>query len=126
MIRMKQQQFADEYIRNGGNGAQAYKAVCPGVTDESAMVGACRWLSNVNLQEYIKKRNEELKNDRIADLAEIKEFFSATLRNPQLRTADRLKAAELLAKTEGAFLERREVDNAVTIQIDGVDEEWTL
>lgn len=43
-------------------------------------------------------------------MEEVRQFWTATMRDENMKPADRLKASELLAKTYGAFLERVEVD----------------
>lgn len=53
---------------------------------------------------------------RTAQVEEIRQFWTATMRDDTAKSADRLKASELLAKTYGAFLERVAVDAEVTTQ----------
>ena len=54
--------FADEYLKNGMNGTQAYLSVYKSVTKEStAKVCASKLLTNVNLKAYIDSKIEKAK-----------------------------------------------------------------
>ena len=55
-----QQKFADEYIKCG-NATQAYKIAYLNVKAQKvAESSGCRLLSKAKVQEYIKKKNEEI------------------------------------------------------------------
>ena len=62
-----------------------------------------------NVKKYIKELGEASKNDSIASIIEIKEFWTTFLRDTNLEPKERVKASELLAKTYGAFLDKIEV-----------------
>ena len=116
-----QQKFADEYIKCG-NATQAYKIAYPNVKAQKvAESSGCRLLSKAKVQEYIKKKNEEILNDRIADMQEVKEFWTNIMRNKCAEDKDRLKASEFIAKTNGAFIDKLQVeqDSTLTINIYG-------
>lgn len=77
----------------------------------------------VKLSKYIADRDELLDRDRVADMAEINEFWSDTMRNDKADIKDRLKASELRARSIGAFIERREIVGAQTITIKLLDDD---
>ena len=57
-LNLKQIRFADEYIRNGGNGTQA--AIFAGYSPKTAAQQASRLLKDANVSEYIAERQEEI------------------------------------------------------------------
>jgi len=104
----KQKKFADHYIKTG-NATEAYRvAGYAGKTKNSEYVGAHQVLSNNKVRAYIERRNAELSKERIADIKEVKEFWTNVLRSQDVKMQDRLKASEFIAKTNAAFIERTE------------------
>lgn len=117
-----QQKFCDYYIQTG-NASDSYIKAGYKATGDSARVNASRLLTNANVQEYIKERNKTLVSDRIADMAEVKEFWSNTMRNEEVEFKDRLKASEYIAKTNAAFIERQRHEGTLGVTIvDDIDE----
>ena len=101
----KQQAFADYYIETG-NATQA--AIKAGYSKKTARVIGQENLLKPAIKKYVEERNKEIKSKRIADMKEIKEFWTSMVRNNKLEPKDRLKASEYIAKTNGAFLEKVE------------------
>ena len=119
-----QKKFADEYIKTG-NAKQSYINAGYKARGNRAEASASRLLRNVKVRDYIRQRNKELDRDTIADMQEVKEFWTNVLRNKAADLKDRLKASEFIAKTNGAFLDR--IENSGIIKIDIADElkEWS-
>lgn len=69
--------------------------------------------NSLKFKELLEERREELskqiKKDTIAELEDIYTFWTDTLKDEDSKMTDRLKASELLAKSKGAFIEKREV-----------------
>ena len=108
-LTVSQKLFCEEYSKTG-NGLQSYlKAYTTCKKDETAKTNASRLLSYANIKKYIKELGEASKNDSIASIIEIKEFWTTFLRDTNLEPKERTKASELLAKTYGAFLDKIEV-----------------
>ena len=102
-LNLKQIRFADEYIKNGGNGTQA--AVFAGYSPKTAAQQASRLLKDANISEYIAARQAEIDSVNIATLKEIQEFRTRVLRGEEkdqfgldASLADRHKAATDLEK----------------------------
>ena len=106
-IAAKQKMFADEYIKHG-NATQAYKNAGYKAEGNAAEAAASRMLRSVKVRDYIRQRNKELDKATIADMVEIKEFWTNLVRAEEVDLKDRLKASELIAKTNGAFLDKVE------------------
>lgn len=77
----------------------------------------------VKLGKYVADRDELLDRARVADMAEINEFWSDTMRDNTADIKDRLKASELRARSIGAFIERREIVGAQTITVKLLDDD---
>ncbi|WP_414049790.1 terminase small subunit [Macrococcus animalis] len=107
----KQKKFVDYYCSSGNATQSAIKA---GYSEKAARATSSRMLTNANIISAIEKRNLELEDERIADITEIKKFWTEILRGDGVKspnwyeTKDRIKASELLAKTTGAFIEKVE------------------
>ena len=114
-ITEKQKKFCNEYIKTG-NAELAAK-----IARYSARGNTTKLLQNTTIAKYIKERNKQLEKSTIADMSEVKEFWTNTLRDKELKPMDRLKASEMIAKTNGAFIDKLEVtgNTSVTIKIDG-------
>lgn len=131
-LTVKQEKFIDEYIANGGNGSAACRAV--GYSAKGANVTAAKLLANTSISKEIERRLAEMRNTKTAELNEVIEFLTGTMRGEisekipmtvgngksshvevvevPTRTRERLRAAENLAKIFGAY---RETDNTTNI-----------
>lgn len=121
-LKPNQKKFADEYIKTG-NAKQSYINAGYKARGNRAEASASRLLRNVKVRDYIRQRNKELDKDTIADMTEVKEFWTNLLRDKETDTKDRLKASELIAKTNGAFLDRVEHSGSIVTIVDDIDEE---
>lgn len=122
----KQKKFADEYLVDT-NATQA--AIRAGYSKNTAYSQGQRLLKDVEVQNYIKTKAEELHNDKIADAEEVMKYLTSVLRGEsqseivvvegcgdgysEARRIDkapdekeRLKAAELLGKRYGIFTDK--------------------
>ena len=114
-INLKHKLFADEFIKSG-NATTAYKKIY-NCSDRVANINGSKLLTNTSIQEYIKDRNAELKNDKIADMQEVREFWTEMQRNKSREPRDRLKASEYIAKTNGAFIENHNITGSILVEI---------
>lgn len=116
-LNLKQKRFAEYYVQTG-NATDSYKRAGYKAEGNSAEVNASRLLRNAKVMKYIEERNKELDTRFIADIEETKRFWTEILRDPEIDIKDRLKASEYIAKTNGAFLDKKVVsgkwDNKVT------------
>lgn len=107
-LSVQRQKFCEYYVASGNATESAIKA---GYSPRSAMQNSSRLLRNAEIQEYIRKLNEEARSNRIMTMLEVQEFWSETIRDDKNRIADRLKASELLARAKGLFLDKIEITN---------------
>jgi len=113
-LTVKQKKFCDYYIQTGNATESAIKA---GYSKKTATETGYENLRKPHLAEYIAQRNKVLESDRIADMEEVKAFWTNTLRNEDNDYKDRLKASEYIAKTNGAFLDKVEQSGGLDIDI---------
>lgn len=104
-LTAKQQAFVDAYA---GNATAA--AMAAGYSPKTARSQGQRLLTNDDIKDAIKARETQRIAPAIATRQERQEFWTSVLRDENEAMKDRLKAAELLGKSEGDFLERVEMD----------------
>lgn len=114
----KQKRFCEEYVKTG-NATQSYiNAGYSATKREVAEANARKLLGNHSgITQYISELNEAIKSAQIADIEEVKQFWTKTMRNATNELKDRLKASEYIAKTNAAFIEKREVSGETTHNI---------
>ncbi|PKE57507.1 terminase small subunit [Macrococcoides caseolyticum] len=76
-LTLKQQKFADEYIKLG-NIEQA--AINAGYSKAYARGNAHKLVANVSISEYIENRLADLKSEAIADQTEVLEYLTSVMR----------------------------------------------
>lgn len=98
----KQQAFCDYYLETG-NAAEAARRA--GYKPKNARATGAENLTKPDIAAYIKERQEQLASERIANITEVMEFFSAVLRGEvkdqfglDAQLADRLNAGKELVK----------------------------
>lgn len=131
----KQRKFADNYIKSGNATEAAIKA---GYSKNSAMEIGYENLRKPKIKDYVEQRLTKQSNDTIASAEEILEYLTRVVRaeikekvyktidgevvpmelDPDIR--DRTKAAELLGKRYGVFIDKLEANVTVTKNL----EEW--
>ena len=118
----KQQAFADYYIQTGNATEAAIKA---GYSKKTAKETGYENLTKPHLQQYIAEKQKELESNRMADMTEVREFWTEAMRNAENTMKDRLKASEMIARTSGAFLDKVEMQTTgeQTITVTIVDDD---
>jgi phage terminase small subunit len=116
-LNIKQKKFADYYIETG-NATASYLRAGYEAEGNAAEVNASRLLRNAKVLEYIKERNEQLDVRFIADITEAKRFWTEIMRDSVADIKDRLKASEYIAKTNGAFIDKKELHGAFNNKIE--------
>ncbi len=98
-------------------------AVRPGVQENSAESAASRILKVPGAQEYLAQLHEEIRNSKVADLQECLEELTRFIRDDKAAPSAKLKALDMRLKTMGAFIDKKVINNDVTINVDieGID-----
>lgn len=100
----RQRRFAEAFA-TCGNAAQAAREA--GYSERTARSQGQRLLTNVDILKYVRELQDQAAAGRIASMLQVRAFWSDVLNDPAEKTADRLRAGELLAKAAGAFLHVR-------------------
>ena len=125
-LTFRQEQFVYHYMASGNAEDAAIKA---GYTKDTARANAWTLLKKDHIAALIAEKRKELWKEEIATVFEVQKFWTQTLRNENNELKDRIKASELLARSQGAFIEKIEhsgqIDIVVDIDIVGdFDEDW--
>lgn len=97
----RQRRFCEHYAASPNATAAAISA---DYSPRSAYSCGQRMLRNAEIQNYLHQLQEEAAEGRVAGLEEVKETWTRVLRNDSEKTANRLRAGELLAKSAGVFV----------------------
>ena len=107
-LSVKQKAFADEYLKCG-NAAEAYRNA--GYKNfSSASVEANKTLNNPKVAAYIAERQKQIEDSRIADVAEVMQFFTRIMRGEE-KDAFGLDISASDRMTAGKEILKRNIDN---------------
>ncbi len=115
-LTVKQQRFVDIYDGNATDAAR--KAGYRGNDATLRNVGAEN-LSKPYIQEAIQTRETKRNREDIATREERQRFWSDIMSDTEKKMSVRLRASELLGKSEGDFIERKinEGDPGITVKL---------
>ena len=128
-LTQKQQRFVDEYIISG-NATQA--AIKAGYAKKAAYRTGADNLKKPQIKSVIEKRNAEIQSEKTADMTEVMEYLTSVMRGEQTESVatakgiyedvevsakDRIKAAELIGKRNGAWTDRKVISGDVQIDV---------
>lgn len=111
----RQKRFAEEYAANPNATAAALAA---GYSPRSARAIGAENLTKPDIAAYIRELQQKAEAARVADLVEVKRFWTETMRDEEQRVEFRLKASELLAKSSGEFVQRVDLTAQVEAQVE--------
>lgn len=115
----RQRRFCEAYAACG-NAAQAAREA--GYSEKTARSQGQRLLTDVDILAYVRELQDQAATARVASMKQVKAYWSDVLRDPAEKTADRLRASELLAKSAGAFIHQTPNDgDQLTGEFDGED-----
>lgn len=109
-LNTRQKAFCEFYVASGNATESAVKA---GYSESYAKDRIHSLMKNIGICRYIEELNKKVENNRIANIKEVKEFWSDVLRDEKIKIQDRLKASEYIAKTNGAFLDKVEIKGEI-------------
>lgn len=115
-LTLKQIMFIDKFLECGSQ-MRAYRETFPDANDHTTNYSTYRLMRKPHVKAYLKLRLDELKNERMASIHEVQEFWASTMRNRSLEMRDRLKASELIARSHGVFLDKIEHSGDVSVHV---------
>lgn len=113
-LNERQRKFAELYAATG-NATQS--AIAAGYAKGSADVTGARLLGNASVAAYLGSLTAQASAARIATVEELREFWTSTFRDGAHEMKDRLKASDMLGKSLGVFIEKREHGGGLKIQV---------
>lgn len=101
-INIRQKAFADEWLKCGNATEAAIKA---GYSKKYAGTNADKLLKNTKVAAYIAERQKQIEDSRIADVAEVMQFFTRVMRGEEkdafgldISASDRMTAGREILK----------------------------
>lgn len=114
-ITPKQRKFAEAYVETG-NATESYKiAGYSARSNKVAGVEGHKLLKNPKVEKLVNELTQKLTDESIADITEVKQFWTETMRDRAEEMKERIKASEMLAKTSGAFIDRVDISGEVEV-----------
>lgn len=105
-----QEVFVQELIK-GSSQRQAYYKAYPNSRnwmDNSVDSKASQLFKNAKVQQRLNEFNDKVEKTTIYNAQQLREFWTKILLNEMSGLSNRLKASELLGKSQGMFVEKRE------------------
>lgn len=131
-LNPRHEKFCLEYAKTG-NATQAYRlSGFQSQSYQAAQANSARLLADERVQDRLRELSEQVSDSTVADRQELMRFATATLRGEITNTIldrdgntvelpaqlkDRLKALELLAKLQGLFVSKQELEISQSIPI---------
>ena len=106
-INIRQKAFADEWLKCGNATEAAIKA---GYSKKYAGTNADKLLKNTKIATYIAERQKQIEDSRIADVAEVMQFFTRIMRGEE-KDAFGLDISASDRMTAGKEILKRNIDN---------------
>ena len=101
-INLRLKKFAEYYCGEClGNAEQS--AIRAGYSKAYARGNANKLVAKDCVQEYIAELNAKIEPEIVANIADIKSFWTRVMNDEEEVMKNRLRASELLAKTQGMF-----------------------
>jgi phage terminase small subunit len=119
-LTAKQRAFVEAYA---GNATEA--AIAAGYSPRWAGSNADKLLKNTKIQQAIKEREPQRLAPLIWSREQRQKFWSQVANDPEQDMRDRLRASELLGKSECDFSDRLRLDGSVEVNIlSQVEDAW--
>lgn len=111
-LTTKQENFIHYYVATGGNSTDAAKLA--GYSEKTAKAKGHELMTNPKIKRRILARLEEerarVSAIEIASKEERQQLYTRLMFDPKVLPRDRLRASELLGRTQGDFITQIEVD----------------
>jgi phage terminase small subunit len=121
----KQRRFCEAYSANGGNALDAARKSGYSFPEKQAT----RLLDNVGIRSALEKLRLQTTKNAIATREERQAFWSKVMNDQVEDMSSRLRASELLGKSQADFIERKEISGpggapiSIDIDLSGLDDE---
>ena len=109
----RQQKFVELYTGNATEAAKLAGYSTPKTAGK-------RCLENVHICTLIKEKRDKECKPHVLSRIERQEYWSDVIRDTDESTANRLKASELLGKSEGDFITKHAMDDSMQTGLSGL------
>ena len=111
-MTFKQKRFIELY---NGNATEAAKQA--GYSDKTSFITGHKLLRHPKVAEAIKNRISALDKPKIATREEIQTWWTSMINDPDASKTDKLRASELLSKSNAWFIDKVESNNTTTVSM---------
>ena len=108
----KQRRFVELY---NGNATEA--AIAAGYSRKTARAIGRQNLTKPYIAEAVRNREDKKLRSFIANREERQRLWTEIMNDPEMKTSDKLRASELLGRSEGDFIERQAVELSGSINV---------
>lgn len=126
MLTAKQEEFAKAIVE-GMNQSDAYRSAynTSRMTDKSIWEKASALAADVKVAARVKELRDQIASEKIMSAQRRLEWLTEVILNDDCSTSDRLKAADIMNKMQGEYIQKiaAEVQTETTINIELVDDE---
>jgi phage terminase small subunit len=112
-LTAKQKKFVEAYA---GNGTEAARQAGYSGSDATLAQTAYELLRKPEIKSQIDARQQRAVSSLVAAREERQAMWTATMRDVTLPIRDRLRASELLGKSEGDFIDKVEVSGKLRLE----------
>lgn len=111
MLTAKQETFAQNIV-SGMNQADAYRSAYPNqrMTDKTIWETASKLIKNPKVIARIQELRAQLAKPTIMSAQERLEWLTALIKSEEETTGDKLKAADIMNKMQGEYVQKIEAD----------------
>lgn len=115
-LTLKQQNFCHEYIKNNGNGQDAYLTAYNTTSKSAAKVEACKLLQRDDITAYIQALTKPNRNKAINEREKKRTWLWNVIEDPTTDKSDQLRAMDILNKMDQEYINiTRTEDNKTDI-----------
>lgn len=105
----RQMRFCNNYLANGGNIKKAM--LDAGYSEITADKNSQHMLDVPLIKEYIEKQLSKVDKTDIMTVQEVQEWWTSIIMDKNLNLAQRVKASELLVKSNGGFIDKMDINS---------------
>lgn len=126
MLTAKQEKFVQGIIE-GMSQADAYRSAysCKNMSDNAIYVNASKLMADDKIALRVQELRERLVKPSIMSAQQRLEWLTSVITSDEESTADKLKAADLMNKMQGEYVQKIQADvqTETTINIELVDDD---
>jgi phage terminase small subunit len=115
----RREQTILNYKANGGN---MKRAMIDAGYSETYADRNSKYLLGI-IGEQIKEEQKAIKSKKIKSVTQIQEWWAEMMDDAEVEHKDRIKCSELLAKSQGAFIDKVEVNGQINNPLAGLSSE---